>query len=209
MPAFWDPAISGKCLPTRTPYLVNGALNTFTDFYVFLLPIKSVWDLRLPRRQKIGLLVVFAGGLVFVPPLPALYYSLLLTTFPSVCIAGAVRIAYLAAVFNPSSDYTWTGTDLWIITAAELDLGIVCASVPALKAFLARFFPRLLHRATISKSIRSISSRSYPNSRSPGSANQRKRTESEEFIITIGMGSIGPEMAKNRQVEQAQEGNMV
>lgn len=208
MPAFWDPALGGKCLPTRTPYLVSGALNTFTDFYVFILPIKSVWNLQLPRRQKIGLLVVFAGGLVFVPSLPP-HRSLLLTTLPSVCIAGAVRIAYLAAVFNPSSDYTWTGTDLWIITAAELDLGIVCASVPALKAFFARFFPRLLHRPTISKSVRSISSRSYPNSRSLGSANERKRTESEEFIITIGMGSIGLEMVKNRQGEQAQEGNRV
>ncbi|PWW80688.1 hypothetical protein C7212DRAFT_32834, partial [Tuber magnatum] len=122
--AYWDPTLEGKCLHTRIPYLVSGALNTFTDFYVFLLPIKSVWGLQLPRRQKIGLLVVFAGGLV-------------------VCIAGAVRIAFLAAVFNLSSDYTWTGTDLWIITVAELDLGIICASVPALKAFLARFFPRL------------------------------------------------------------------
>ena len=67
MSAFWDPTLGGKCLPTRTPYLISGSLNTFTDFYVFLLPIKSVWNLQLPRRQKIGLLVVFAGGLVFVP----------------------------------------------------------------------------------------------------------------------------------------------
>ncbi|KAG0137442.1 hypothetical protein HOY82DRAFT_477493 [Tuber indicum] len=191
VPAYWDPTVAGKCLHTRAPYLVSGVLNTFTDFYVFLLPIRSVWDLRLPRRQKIGLLVVFAGGLV-------------------VCIAGAVRIAFLAAVFDLSSDYTWTGTDLWIITAAELDLGIICASVPALKAFLAQFFPRLLHRPTISKSVQSISSRSHPlSSKRIGSSSERKRTESEEFIITIGMGSIGPEMVKNGQGERAQESNMV
>ncbi|PUU83478.1 hypothetical protein B9Z19DRAFT_1141590, partial [Tuber borchii] len=48
VPAFWDPTLGGKCLPTRTPYLVSAALNTFTDFYVFLLPIKTVWNLQLP-----------------------------------------------------------------------------------------------------------------------------------------------------------------
>ncbi|RPB00493.1 hypothetical protein L873DRAFT_1680359 [Choiromyces venosus 120613-1] len=187
--AYWDPSLGRNCLRTTTPYLVNWALNTFTDFYVFLLPIKSVWDLQLPRRQKIGLLIVFAGGLV-------------------VCITGAVRIACIVAVFALQSDYTWIGTDLWIVTAAELDLGIICASVPALKAFLARFFPRLLHRPIISKSVQSISSRSYPmNSMAVGSTHVRKWTESEEFIITIGMGSIGPEMAKEHR-DQAQERSM-
>jgi len=178
----------------------------------FSFPLKAYGIFNCPEDRKSDhwsyLLGAWCCSLPSSLP-PFLHRSLLLTAFSSVCIAGAVRIAYLAAVFNPSSDYTWTGTDLWIITAAELDLGIVCASVPALKAFLARFFPRLLHRATISKSIRSISSRSYPYSRRPGSTNERKRTESEEFIITIGMGSIGPEMAKNRKVEQAQEGNIV
>ncbi|CUS08050.1 unnamed protein product [Tuber aestivum] len=168
VPAYWDLTLGGKCVDTRTSYLVSGALNTFTDFYVFFLPIKIVRRLQLPRRQKIGLLVVFAGGLV-------------------VCIAGAVRISFLAAVFNPSSDYTLIGTDLWIITATELDLGIICASIPALKAFLARFFPRLLHRPT--KQVRhGISNRSYPmSSKSVASTGERRRTESEEFIITIGM----------------------
>lgn len=61
-----------------------GAVGTFTDFYVFLIPLIVVCGLNLSRGRKIGLCTLFATGLLYVLPpfLPhngclfSLYYNL-------------------------------------------------------------------------------------------------------------------------------------
>jgi hypothetical protein len=52
---------------------------------------------------------------------------------------------YYSIVVNDSQDGTWSGYYLWTWEAVEIDLGIVCACVPALKPLLLRWFPKLMH----------------------------------------------------------------
>jgi hypothetical protein len=54
-----------------------------------------------------------------------------------------VRLYYSISV-NLSNDSTWEGFDLWTWETVELDLGIVCASFPSLKALVTRMLPKLL-----------------------------------------------------------------
>lgn len=39
-------------------------LNFLTDMYLFLIPIPMLWTAQLPKAKKIGLAVLFSGGLL-------------------------------------------------------------------------------------------------------------------------------------------------
>jgi len=60
--AFWDITLPANCLPREPLWYANAAGNIFTDFAVFLSPFLVLKTSSLPRRQKIGLHVVFLLG---------------------------------------------------------------------------------------------------------------------------------------------------
>lgn len=61
----------------------------------------------------------------------------------SVCIAGGLRV-YYSVVVNNSLDGTWIGVSLWSWEVVEVNLGIACACVPALKPLCLRWFPKFI-----------------------------------------------------------------
>jgi hypothetical protein len=67
---FWDKQISGHCLPRMAVWFLNAALNIITDIAIFILPLRVVSALSLPRGQKIGLYFIFALGFLYVCHLP-------------------------------------------------------------------------------------------------------------------------------------------
>lgn len=60
-----------------------------------------------------------------------------------VCVAGALRL-YFSITNEKSNDATYDGFNLWTWESIEVNLGIVCASAPCLKALVARVLPRLM-----------------------------------------------------------------
>ena len=61
---FWDHTLSATCLPEKSMWFSNAAVNILTDFALFLSPLLVLRPMRLPKRQKMGLYVVFALGLL-------------------------------------------------------------------------------------------------------------------------------------------------
>ena len=62
---FWNPLIvEGHCLRQPISVLINTLLNIITDVAILLLPARTVWRLRIPRRRKIGILILFGTGLL-------------------------------------------------------------------------------------------------------------------------------------------------
>jgi hypothetical protein len=61
----WDRTLpGGRCININAFYLANAALNIFTDFLTYTLPMPMLWKLQLPKRQKIGLVTILGlGGL--------------------------------------------------------------------------------------------------------------------------------------------------
>lgn len=55
------------------------------------------------------------------------------------CIAGIIRTIYVWKVTNETYDETWVGYTMWLWTAVESDLAIICACAPALKPFFRRY----------------------------------------------------------------------
>ena len=61
---FWTPTAKGYCLSADTLWLSAAGINIVMDWLVWVLPMPVISKLRLPRRQMIGVIAVFAlGGL--------------------------------------------------------------------------------------------------------------------------------------------------
>jgi hypothetical protein len=56
-----------------------------------------------------------------------------------VCIAGIIRTVYIWRTTNETYDETWVGYTLWLWTAVESDLAIICACTPALNPFFRKY----------------------------------------------------------------------
>ncbi|KAF3770175.1 hypothetical protein M406DRAFT_232296, partial [Cryphonectria parasitica EP155] len=114
--AYWTLSIEPQmCINQPKHLLAAGCINTITDFIIVLIPIPYVRRLKLPRKQQIIVGSLFAGG-VFVTA------------------AGAVRTAVTFMSYDdPNKDLTWNSISVLIVSALELHIGIICASIPSIK----------------------------------------------------------------------------
>ncbi|KAK8198725.1 hypothetical protein M8818_006592 [Zalaria obscura] len=120
---FWDKNVAGgHCLDQYVVWFVNAGINIATDFLTMLLPMPVLKNLMLPKRQKIALMLVFA-----------------LAGF--VCIVSILRLRSLFIISN-SDDVSWDNTAAASWSGIEVNVGIICASLPTLKACVSRIFPR-------------------------------------------------------------------
>lgn len=60
---FWNPSVDGVCQPFSVLWAVIG-FNAGSDLLLVLLPLPVICGLTLPRRQKVGLVIVFTIGLL-------------------------------------------------------------------------------------------------------------------------------------------------
>lgn len=58
-----DPALGAKCYDPSIFYYVYSSLNVVTDILLVVIPIPILLKLQLPPKVKIGLVVMFAGGI--------------------------------------------------------------------------------------------------------------------------------------------------
>ncbi len=56
----------GKCGSQIMVFASLGIVNVVTDLFILLVPLPVVLKLELPRTSKIGLLVIFCLGIVYV-----------------------------------------------------------------------------------------------------------------------------------------------
>ncbi|KAB8297677.1 hypothetical protein EYC80_001485 [Monilinia laxa] len=121
---YWKLSYSPQnCIDEQTHLFLSAIINTCTDFFVFFLPIPTVFSLPIPIRQQFMLCLLFAAGLV-------------------VCGAGVVRIYYIHTTYS-SFDRTWFSYPLWISSVLNLYIGIICTALPATKPFFFTFLPSL------------------------------------------------------------------
>lgn len=136
---------TAKCTDIVTIYLSSAPLNILTDLAILILPMPVLTGMRLPRKQKIILIVTFSFGIF-------------------VAAVDVVRIAYLqsaaqtrlAEIQNNSggsnmgagtaedTDFPWYASLSFMWSVIEVNVGIMCACVPALKPLVSRFMPHML-----------------------------------------------------------------
>ncbi|KAK5652229.1 hypothetical protein OQA88_10726 [Cercophora sp. LCS_1] len=154
--AVWDPTVKGWCLGLAGA-LGNSILHIVTDFMIFVLPLPALINLKIHRKQKIGLIVIFCLGFVYA--ILQLLTSIGLT-FSRVCFFSIIRITVIRSL--DFSDVTYSFSTVALLGAVEINLAIICACLTTLKPLVARFFPRLLGSAfasSYSAAIKTIPSR--------------------------------------------------
>lgn len=62
----WARDLPGTCVNLTAFWYANAALHTLTDVIILLLPMPVIKGLKLPRRQKLALNLVFALGILYV-----------------------------------------------------------------------------------------------------------------------------------------------
>ena len=63
--AFWNPLIIDcRCLDNDISAIIACSFNVISDIIILMLPAKAVWKLRIPTRDKIRIVLLFAIGLL-------------------------------------------------------------------------------------------------------------------------------------------------
>lgn len=62
----WDTNIPGSCGNQNAAFSAVGYIDLLSDGLILVLPIPIVLQLQLPRANKIGLLAIFCGGILYV-----------------------------------------------------------------------------------------------------------------------------------------------
>ncbi|RMZ87930.1 hypothetical protein DV736_g4840, partial [Chaetothyriales sp. CBS 134916] len=136
---------NAKCTDTVTLYLSSAPVNIITDVAILLLPIPILTGLRLPKKQKIILVVTFSFGIF-------------------IAVVDVVRLAYLQSAsiellksttgsggigqVQNDNDFSWYASFSFMWCAIEVNVGCICACVPSLKPLFLRFMPKLIKDAS-------------------------------------------------------------
>ena len=62
---YWDPNTPGHCMNYTKAGLAYGSMNISSDLFNLVLPLPMIWHLRLSRREKIGVSLIFMSGIMY------------------------------------------------------------------------------------------------------------------------------------------------
>ncbi|KAL4901223.1 hypothetical protein BDW74DRAFT_86925 [Aspergillus multicolor] len=117
----WDGEHQGKCLNQSAMQISHAILNIVFDVIVICLPLPVLLKLNMSKTKKTGVCLMFLTGLVVT----ALSIIRLTTTFN-----------FLKSM-NPTRDFV----PVCVWSVLEIDLGIICACFPGMRALLKIFVP--------------------------------------------------------------------
>ncbi|KAK4156105.1 hypothetical protein C8A00DRAFT_12914 [Chaetomidium leptoderma] len=111
----WDKTVEGSCGNLNAAYLIVHGSNFVIDSSIALLPTPVLWGLKLATPKKLGIMVMFALGAL-------------------ICSIAIARIAlYQLALGYDQTDFTYTGSTLYLFTSMEPLLACTLACMPMLQ----------------------------------------------------------------------------
>ena len=60
----WNPKVKGHCLNYPAILLSVGSVNVVDDLLILTMPVLWTWELQMRRARKIGVLCIFATGIL-------------------------------------------------------------------------------------------------------------------------------------------------
>ena len=62
----WNPFVTGSCaVDGFALFIASTAFNAVSDLLMLVLPLYSIWHLRMAIKRKVGVSIVFATGLLY------------------------------------------------------------------------------------------------------------------------------------------------
>ncbi|RFU78918.1 pth11-typeg- -coupled receptor [Trichoderma arundinaceum] len=119
----WDGEHAGSCLNSNAIGWANAATSIALDLWMIAIPLWQIRKLNLHWKKKVGVAVMLLVG-----------------TF--VTVVSIVRLQFLVNL-GSSANPTYDQIDVSIWSTVEINIGIICTCLPAIRLFLIRLFPRL------------------------------------------------------------------
>ncbi|KAI1116958.1 hypothetical protein F5Y14DRAFT_12413 [Nemania sp. NC0429] len=116
---FWEPETPGSCINQNAFYLASAIINVFGDIAVLSLPLPIIWNLQASRNKKWSLSFLFLLGAFVV-------------------VASIFRIVAVNQIDPHDFTFTNVGGGLW--SAVEVQVGFICANLPAVRPLLFKWF---------------------------------------------------------------------
>ncbi|KAH4930884.1 hypothetical protein HBI24_117830 [Parastagonospora nodorum] len=127
---YWNLRVNGTCMDAETHFFSTSLIGIVLDWAIWILPIPVVGRLKLPRRQKWGLMCVFGlGGMV--------------------CVVSVLRLV-LVWCYAHEGRVTKSGTFALMWSTLELNVAIICASLLVMKPLFARYVPAMVSDQPVS-----------------------------------------------------------
>lgn len=140
----WDKTGKGKCININGLAWANGIISIVLDIWMLALPLYQILHLQLSWRKKVSVAMMFCVG-----------------TF--VTVVSALRLRSLVD-FAVSANPTMDQVDVITWSNIEINVGIMCACMPALRVILVRAFPRMFGTTNgASQAYQVYGSRSFGN----------------------------------------------
>ncbi|KAE8151909.1 hypothetical protein BDV25DRAFT_128402 [Aspergillus avenaceus] len=115
----WNKSVEGRCWSSTAIDAIGiaqGVIAASTDFVLSILPIIFLWNIKLPKRVKVGICGIMALGFA----------------------SGAFAIARTTLVpsLTRTEDPTWDLVDLFMWAVLEATFGVVAAAAPSVRPLL-------------------------------------------------------------------------
>ncbi|KAF9872151.1 hypothetical protein CkaCkLH20_10488 [Colletotrichum karsti] len=122
---YWDNSIEGGCIERSVLNYAIAGFNILNDLIILFIPIPWLRNLQVTFRAKLVLIGVFTCG----------------------AFAAIVAIVRLNSLYihgsAPIDQQPLVGVDIAVWSGLEINIAIICASVPALKALFIKIIPKL------------------------------------------------------------------
>ncbi|CAI4213872.1 unnamed protein product [Parascedosporium putredinis] len=120
----WTVVISATaCIPSR-PF-GTCPLHVSTDFLIWLVPLPQIWGMKMPKAQKITLIVLFSFGFL-------------------VAFISIIRVIFLVDLHKTADpDFSWAGAKFGYLSLIELNAAIVAACLVTLKPLAHKLWPTI------------------------------------------------------------------
>lgn len=112
----WDftGEVDGRCINDTALFYATSSISILVDIWILLLPVTTLLKVQRPRKEKAALVGIFSLG-VF-------------STIASIVRLHAIRI------YTESDDPFFDSVPINLWSEVEVNIGILCASIPSLKA---------------------------------------------------------------------------
>jgi len=110
---YWNPTASGHCINITAFFYSTNVFTIATDLVMLALPMRTVWKLKRPGGQKVGVIAAFmCGGLS--------------------TLASCSRL-YSIRIYTESAEPVRDAVPIGIWSFIEINVGVCCASVAVIK----------------------------------------------------------------------------
>ncbi|KAK1966466.1 CFEM domain-containing protein [Colletotrichum sublineola] len=126
----WMGEMKGKCYDLNAFAMCHGAINVALDVWMLILPVSQIYNLRMKRKEKAGIMLMFGVGIFLTA-------------------VSAYRIKALM-IFATSYNITANAFQASLFSTIELCVGIFVACLPSTRQVWRVVSPKILKASHLS-----------------------------------------------------------